>query len=126
MSNTTNTNWHALSAKEALNKLTTNLQNGLTTSEVLGRQKTYGLNRCMMQKHDGILRRFLRQFHNVLIYILLASALITVYLAQWVDASVIFGVVILSAIFGIIQEGKAEKALAAIRNMYNTPQFLDH
>lgn len=118
MSNTTNTaNWHALSVEEVLNKLATNLQTGLTASGALSRQQIYGLNQCITQKPEGIIWRFLRQFNNVLIYILLLSAAITVYLSQWVDASVILGVVILNAIFGFIQEGKAEKALAAIRAM---------
>lgn len=108
--------WHTLSATETLEKLTTGLQ-GLTSSEVLVRQRHYGFNQCLGQTGNNVLWRFFRQFHNVLIYILLVSLLITVYLAQWVDASVIFGVVVLNAIFGFIQEGKAEKALAAIRTM---------
>ena len=113
---TTNTLWHTLSVPEVLEKLTAELQ-GLTASAVLMRQRLYGFNQCLNQKSNSVLWRFFRQFHNVLIYILLASLLITVYLAQWVDASVIFGVVILNAIFGFIQEGKAEKALAAISTM---------
>ncbi|EKE01286.1 MAG: hypothetical protein ACD_21C00172G0003 [uncultured bacterium] len=112
-----NNNWYALSSEEVLNKLTTNLQVGLTTSEVAMRRKIYGLNQCLTQQPESVFRRFLRQFHHVLVYILLASALITIYLAQWVDASVIFGVIIVNAIFGFIQEGKAEKSLAAIRSM---------
>jgi len=117
--NTINTpvNWHALSVEEVLNKLATNLQTGLTASGALLRQQIYGLNRCITQKPESIIWRFLRQFNHVLIYILLLSAAITIYLAQWVDASVILGVVILNAIFGFIQEGKAEKALVAIRAM---------
>src|SRR3989337_7815 len=112
-----NTKWHALSATEVLNTLATNLQQGLTSAEVLNRQKTYGRNQIVIYQQDNMLLRFLRQFHHALVYILLASAAITIYLAQWVDASVILGVVILNAIFGFFQEGKAEKALGAMRAM---------
>jgi len=119
MSNTTNanTNWHALSVEEVLNKLAANMRTGLTAAEILARREIYGFNQCMMQKSESIFWRFLRQFNNVLVYILLVSAVITICLAQWVDASVILGVVILNAIFGFIQEGKAQKALEAIRAM---------
>src|SRR3972149_9264676 len=112
-----NTKWHALSAAEILNKLATNLQQGLTSPDDLDRQKTYGRKQIVIYQQDNMLLRFLRQFHHALVYILLASAAITIYLAQWVDASVILGVVILNAIFGFFQEGKAEKALSAIRAM---------
>jgi calcium-translocating P-type ATPase len=117
MYNTTNINWHALSIEEVLSELAANLQVGLTASEVLTRQEIYGFNLCVAQKPESIFWRFLRQFNNVLVYILLVSAMITVCLTQWVDTSVILGVVVLNAIFGFIQEGKAQKALEAIRAM---------
>ena len=88
--------WHALSFNETLNNLVTNLHDGLLADEVSRRQKIYHPNEMADYKGDSILRRFLRQFHNSLIYILIVSALITIYLNQWVDASVIVGV-----IFGI-------------------------
>lgn len=109
--------WHALEAAAILNKLATNLQQGLSSSAVLARQKNYHANQINIYKNDSILKCFLRQFNNALIYILLISAVIAVYLAQWVDASVIFSVVLINAIFGFLQEGKAEKALNAIRAM---------
>lgn len=108
--------WHAFSSEEVLQKLESNLS-GLTNAEVVIRQKEYGLNQLEAYKKESNILRFLRQFHNILIYILLASAVITIVLQEWVDTSVILGVVIINAIVGFIQEGKAEKALATIRNM---------
>jgi magnesium-transporting ATPase (P-type) len=61
--------------------------------------------------------RFLWQFHNILIYVLLGAAVITAFLAHWVDMCVILAVVIVNAVIGFLQEGKAEKAMDAIRQM---------
>ncbi len=61
--------------------------------------------------------RFLYQFHNILIYVLIVAGLITAALGHWVDASVIIGVVFVNAIIGFVQEGKAEDALKSIRKM---------
>jgi magnesium-transporting ATPase (P-type) len=61
--------------------------------------------------------RFLSQFNNILVYVLLGAGFIKLMLDLWVDASIILGVVILNALLGFIQEGKAEKALDSIRNM---------
>jgi magnesium-transporting ATPase (P-type) len=61
--------------------------------------------------------RLLYQFHNVLIYVLLIAAVVTAALAHWVDTGVILGVVVINALIGFVQEGKAERALDAIRSM---------
>ena len=61
--------------------------------------------------------RFLLQFHNILIYVLLGSAVITAVLDHWIDTGVILAVVVANAVIGFIQEGKAEKAMDAIRHM---------
>ena len=61
--------------------------------------------------------RLLLQFHHILIYVLIGSAVITALLRHWVDTGVILAVVIANAIIGFLQEGKAEKAMDAIRHM---------
>src|SRR5512146_978916 len=108
--------WHSLPAQEALTALDTNAA-GLSADMAQRRLEQFGPNRLPAARKDGPLIRFARQFDNLLIYVLLASALITALLAHWVDFSVIIGVVVINAIIGVIQEGKAERALDAIRNM---------
>lgn len=107
---------HQLPAEQVLEAVASNMQ-GLSHVEAAGRLVKYGQNRLTPPNRRSSLTRFLLQFHNVLIYVLLASAGVTALLAHWVDTSVISGVVVINAIIGFIQEGKAEKAMDAIRRM---------
>ena len=77
----------------------------------------HGPNRLPEARARGPLMRFLAQFHNVLIYVLLGAAVVTAGLQHWVDTGVILAVVLANAVIGFIQEGKAEAAMAAIRGM---------
>ncbi|MCU7905859.1 MAG: cation-transporting P-type ATPase [Candidatus Thiodiazotropha sp. (ex Epidulcina cf. delphinae)] len=108
--------WHAIDFKTTLHRLGTDTT-GLPTDEAERRYARFGPNRLPEPKARSGLVRFLCQFHNVLIYVLIAAGVVTVLLQHWVDASVIFGVVIINAVIGHIQEGKAEDALQAIRQM---------
>ncbi len=108
--------WHTLSAEQVLQALET-APVGLSDVEASRRLQFHGPNRLRPPKQRGPLPRFLLQFHNVLIYVLLASAAITAALGHAVDTGVILGVTIINAIVGFVQEGKAESALAAIRKM---------
>jgi len=114
--------WHACPADEALRRLGTS-RTGLSREEADRRLATYGPNRLEAQRPRRPLARFLAQFNNVLIYVLLGSSLITAGLGEWVDTSVILGVVLINAIVGFVQEGKAERALDAIRDMLS-PQAM--
>jgi len=108
--------WYTLTDESAFDRLNTSAE-GLTSTEAEGRLIQYGYNRLKPAKQKGPLKRFLAQFHNVLIYVLLAAGVVTALLGHWVDSGVILGVVVINAFIGFIQEGKAEKALDAIRNM---------
>jgi calcium-translocating P-type ATPase len=110
-------NWHAVTADEAVKQLSTSIEKGLASAEAASRLQKYGPNRLPEGKKRGPLMRFLSQFNNILVYVLLAAGFVKLMLNLWVDASIIFGVVILNALLGFIQEGKAEKALESIRNM---------
>jgi len=110
------TPWHGQGVEDVLAGLETTEQ-GLDGAQVGERLERYGHNRLPPTQRTGPLKRFLLQFHNVLIYVLIAAAVGTAFLQHWVDTGVIIGVVLINAIIGFIQEGKAEQALDAIRNM---------
>ena len=110
-------NWHAKNTLEVLSTLGSSSTDGLKADEAERRLKINGYNELELFERPSTIMRFLRQFHNILIYALLISAIITAYLGYMVDTGVILGVVVLNAIFGFIQEGKAEKAIEAIREM---------
>ncbi|MDZ7907679.1 MAG: HAD-IC family P-type ATPase [Gemmobacter sp.] len=110
------TNLHATPAADCLAGLAAT-PDGLTTAEATRRLAEHGPNRLPEVRARGPLIRFMRQFHNVLIYVLIGAALVTGALQHWVDTGVILAVVLANAIIGFIQEGKAEAAMAAIRGM---------
>ena len=112
----TQQSWHQLPADEVLAAQQTS-HTGLSADEAAHRLAEHGPNRLTPPSRRGPLLRFLLQFHNVLIYVLLAAAFVTALLAHWVDTAVIVGVVVINAIIGFIQEGKAEQAMEAIRRM---------
>jgi calcium-translocating P-type ATPase len=109
--------WHALTVDEVLKRLTTSTENGLAVGEASSRLQKYGPNRLPEGKKRGPLMRFISQFNNILVYVLLGAGFTKMMLGLWIDASIILGVVILNGLLGFIQEGKAEKALDSIRNM---------
>jgi magnesium-transporting ATPase (P-type) len=108
--------WHTETVERVLAELGARPQ-GLTTEEARERLARYGPNRLRPPARRGPLVRFLAQFHNLLIYVLLGAAVMTALLGHGVDTAVILGVVIINAVIGFVQEGKAESALEAIRNM---------
>lgn len=108
--------WYSQPIDEIMVSIETSA-NGLSQAEAELRLQRNGYNRLTPPRQTSDLMRFLLQFHNVLIYVLLLGALITGFLGHWVDTGVIVGVVLINAIIGFLQEGKAEKALNAIRRM---------
>lgn len=109
--------WHALPPVEVLHALQTPESTGLSPEQVQQRLTQHGPNRLPETARRPVWLRFLLQFHNPLIYVLLAAGLTTLALGSYVDAGVIMGVVLINAIIGHIQEGKAERALDAVRGM---------
>jgi Ca2+-transporting ATPase len=112
--------WHQLPANEVAQLLDVNLSSGLSAEGVLRRQMEFGPNRVTARRGTPAWRKFLQQFNQPLVYILLLAAGVTAFLGEWVDSSVIFGVVFINAIVGFLQEAKAEKAIEALAKMVAT------
>ncbi|OBP14761.1 carbonate dehydratase [Rheinheimera sp. SA_1] len=108
--------WHAMAAEAVAEQLKTGTD-GLAVAEIAALQSQYGENSLPVAEIRSNWRRLFSQFHNVLIYVLLASALITALLQHWVDTGVIIAVVLANALVGYLQEGKAEQAMNAIREL---------
>ena len=107
---------HAMTPAEALGALEARPE-GLSAEEAARRLSEHGPNRLPEPPQRSALLRFLGQFNNVLIYVLIGAAAVTAALAHWVDTGVILAVVVVNAVIGYIQEGRAEQAMAAIRSM---------
>jgi len=109
--------WHGCSAEDAIKRFDSDRHRGLSPGEARQRLKRFGHNRLPPPRGRPAWLRFLLQFHNVLIYVMLVAAATTGLLGDWVDTGVLLGAVLVNAVIGFIQEGKAEKALDAIRGM---------
>src|SRR3546814_5950303 len=110
--------WHSVEPGMVFDAFETSPE-GLSAAEASERLRKFGPNRLPVARRRSILVRFLLQFHNVLIYVLLVAAVISALLGQVVDTAVILGVVVLNAIVGVVQEGRAERSLEAIRGLIN-------
>ncbi len=106
--------WHHLPEAEVIDFLETTSDRGLDTFEVGHRQEQFGPNTITQKKGKSPIILFLLQFNQPLVYILLGAAAVTGVLREWVDTGVIFGVVLVNAIIGFIQEAKAVKAIEAL------------
>ena len=113
--------WHAQPAADVAKHLETDPRTGLSLAEVARRQSEYGPNQLKRQTGPGALLAFLLQFHQPLVYILLAAAVVTGLLDEYIDAAVIFGVVLVNAIVGFIQESRAAKAIDALAKTLVVP-----
>jgi magnesium-transporting ATPase (P-type) len=108
--------WHSQEQQAVLAALRSS-DEGLSAQEAIERLKRYGYNRLPTAAAVPPWRRLLAQFDNLLIYVLLVAAVVTALIGHWIDSGVILGVVVINAIIGFIQEGKAEQALAAINHL---------
>ena len=116
-SGTTSTAWHALGADDCLQASGSRYPEGLTRAEAAQRLQQHGPNTLPQAQRRSAWLRLLLQFHNPLIYVLLGAGIVTLLLEDYVDAGVIIGVVLVNALIGFIQEGKAEQALQAVHAM---------
>jgi Ca2+-transporting ATPase len=112
--------WHHLSVQEVTRHLDSNLETGLTSAVAAKKREHFGANELKSKPGKSPLLRFLLQFHQPLLYILLIAGAIKAILGQWVNAGVIWGVTLINAIIGFVQESKAESAIAALASSVQT------
>lgn len=115
--------WQTISIKETCERLKTNLINGLTKEEIDERIKKYGENKLTEKKKESMLVKFVKQFNDFMIIILIISAAISAIMSyvegsnDYLDSIIIIFIVVLNAIMGVAQEAKAEKSLEALKKM---------
>jgi Ca2+-transporting ATPase len=116
--------YHELAAQEVAHSLNTNPERGLTAAEVSQRLERYGENELKAKPGKPAWLRFLLQFNQPLLYILLIAGVIKAFLGSWTNATVIWGVTLINAIIGFVQESKAEGAIAALAQAVTTEATL--
>jgi Ca2+-transporting ATPase len=109
--------WHSLEADQVLRQLNTELQTGLTAEEVKIRQQRYGLNQLTEAPRPTFLQHVLGQLKSFVVILLIVAAVISFILGEYIDGSAIFAIVVLNAILGVVQESRAEEALAALKKL---------
>ncbi|WP_033163928.1 cation-translocating P-type ATPase [Clostridium sp. KNHs205] len=115
--------WFSKPPEEALKELNVNPSQGLSSAEAGSRLEKYGPNKLKGKPGKSLFAKFLAQLQDMLIYVLLGAAVITVFIREYADAVIILLVVILNAVIGVVQESKAEKAVEALQKM-TTPKSL--
>ena len=111
------TPWHSRSIDDAADALSTNVEEGLTADEARARLERYGLNELAETPRPGFWQLLLRQFQDFVIVILIVAAAVSFALGETVEAAAILAIVVLNAVLGVVQESKAEEALAALKKM---------
>lgn len=115
--------WETLRKEEVLQKLKTDKRGGLAKQEVENRQKEYGKNKLKEKPKETILVRFIKQFNDFMIIILIIASIISAGVSymqgenDYIDSIIIIAIVVLNAIMGVIQETKAEKSIEALQKM---------
>lgn len=119
-----NYEWHTLGEQKVVQTLASHPEAGLTHEEATKRHQQMGANQLTAKSGKSSWLRFLEQFNQPLLYILLTAGVVTLLLRDWLDAGVIFGVTLINVIIGYIQEAKAEGAIAALSKAVTTEATL--
>jgi Ca2+-transporting ATPase len=113
----TTVNWHSQSSEKALERLGVAPSTGLSAEEAQRRLEAYGRNELREQPRPGFLQRLLNQFRSMVVLLLIAASIVSAALGELYEAGAIILIVILNAILGVVQEGRAEQALAALKKL---------
>jgi Ca2+-transporting ATPase len=109
--------WHSLDLEAVGRTLQSPIESGLTPAEAADRLNRHGPNELQEAPRPGLWRKLLDQFDNFIILILIAAAVISALVGDWVEAAAIMAIVALNAALGVLQEHRAEQAMAALRRM---------
>ncbi len=109
--------WHAMGTDDAVVQLATHQQQGLSAAEAARRLQQYGRNELQEAPRPGFWQLVLAQLNNFVIILLIVAAIISALLGDWVEAGAILLIVVLNAVLGVVQESRAEEALAALKKM---------
>lgn len=115
--------WHTLSTKDVEHQMQTNIEYGLNDRQVEEKRRTFGINQLDEKKKENIFIKFLKQFNDFMIIILIIASIISAVVAKiegsndYFDSIIIIAIVVFNAIMGLIQEAKAEKSLEALKKM---------
>lgn len=112
---------YKLTLEELIQTLGVDTAHGLTAEEAAKRLEQYGPNALKEKKRQTLLQKVLAQFKDVMVLILIAASVVSAALGEYIDASVIIAIVVINAILGVVQEGRAEKAIEALKKM-TSPQ----
>lgn len=112
--------WHKLAPGEVAEELASDLDRGLSAQEAEARLGRFGQNVLTVRRGKGPFRLLLDQFLQSLVLILIAAGIVTAFLDEWVESGVIFGVVVINAFVGFLQESKAIKAIEALAKVMTT------
>ena len=109
--------WHSLESNDVLEKLVTAHQTGLTSQEAAERLAKHGPNQLVEAPRTSFLKMVLEQLKSFVVLLLIGASLVSLFLGEWVDALAIIAIVVLNTILGVVQESKAEEALAALKKL---------
>lgn len=109
--------WWSRSAAETAEKLDTAISEGLSAEQVRQRLDRYGHNELSEKKDRTLMQKVIAQFKDVMVLILIAASILSGIMGDWVEAGVILAIVVINAVLGLVQEGRAEKALEALKKM---------
>lgn len=115
--------WQTIKKEDVLREFGTNSKNGLTEEEIKKRQNKYGKNRLKDKPKENIFVKFIKQFNDFMIIILIIASIVSAVIStlqgqnDYIDSIIIIGIVILNALMGVIQEAKAEKSIEALKKM---------
>ncbi|MGA9466782.1 MAG: HAD-IC family P-type ATPase, partial [Exiguobacterium marinum] len=112
--------WHALEVDEVKARVETDIETGLSKESVTSRQEEFGKNVLPEKEKTPEIIKFLRQFNDILVYVLIGAAVVTGFLGEYIDTIVIVLVVTVIGVVGYLQENKAEEALEGIKKLLET------